>query len=117
MMCMTELCHRTSTPHKSGNKMKEKKKRSLIPPGPNTPFTQYINCSCNDVFHLEEKTLGVRVLLEKVTSPRHFVSRVHRVCDHTNVFSGDHNTQFPIITEYRKLFLIPKLEGPYPQVD
>ena len=30
MMCMTELhggvCHRTSTPHKSGNKMKEKKK-------------------------------------------------------------------------------------------
>ena len=29
MMCMTELhggvCHRTSTPHKSGNKMKEKK--------------------------------------------------------------------------------------------
>ena len=28
MMCMTELhggvCHRTSTPHKSGNKMKEK---------------------------------------------------------------------------------------------
>ena len=63
-------------------------------------------------------TLGVRVLLEKVTSPRHFVSRVHTVtvCDHTNVLSGDHNTQFPIITEYRKLFLIPKLEGPYPQV-
>ena len=31
MMCMTELhggvCHRTSTPHKSGNKMKEKKKK------------------------------------------------------------------------------------------
>ena len=31
MMCTTELhggvCHRTSTPHKSGNKMKEKKKR------------------------------------------------------------------------------------------
>ena len=30
MMCMTVLpggvCHRTSTPHKSGNKMKEKKK-------------------------------------------------------------------------------------------
>ena len=31
MMCMTGLhdggvCHRTSTPHKSGNKMKEKKK-------------------------------------------------------------------------------------------
>ena len=34
MMCMTELhggvCHRTSTPHKSGNKMKEKKKIILI---------------------------------------------------------------------------------------
>ena len=60
MMCMTELYHRTSTPHKIGNKMKEKKKRSLIPvpPGPNTPSTQYINCSCNDVFHLEEQTLG-----------------------------------------------------------
>ena len=32
MMCMTELhggvCHRTSTPHKNGNKMKEKKKKS-----------------------------------------------------------------------------------------
>ena len=32
MMCMTELhggvCHRTSTPHKSGNKMKDKKKKS-----------------------------------------------------------------------------------------
>ena len=31
MMCMTELhggvCHRTSTPHKSGNKMKKKKKK------------------------------------------------------------------------------------------
>ena len=31
MMCMTELhggvCHRTSTPYKSGNKMKEKKKK------------------------------------------------------------------------------------------
>ena len=31
MMCMTELhgvvCHCTSTPHKSGNKMKEKKKK------------------------------------------------------------------------------------------
>ena len=31
MMCMTELhggvSHRTSTPHKSGNKMKEKKKK------------------------------------------------------------------------------------------
>ena len=35
MMCMTELhgdvCHRTSTPHKSGNKMKEKKKYALPP--------------------------------------------------------------------------------------
>ena len=34
MMCMTELhggvCHRTSTPHKSGNKMKEKKKKSYM---------------------------------------------------------------------------------------
>ena len=34
MMCMTELhggvCHRTSTPHKSGNKMKEKKKKKVI---------------------------------------------------------------------------------------
>ena len=33
MMCMTELhggvCHRTSTPHKSGNKMKEKKKINI----------------------------------------------------------------------------------------
>ena len=33
MMCMTELhggvCHRTSTPHKSGNKMKEKKKNQM----------------------------------------------------------------------------------------
>ena len=33
MMCMTELhggvCHRTSTPHKSGNKMKEKKKKKI----------------------------------------------------------------------------------------
>ena len=33
MMCMTELhggvCHRTSTPHKSGNKMKEKKKDTI----------------------------------------------------------------------------------------
>ena len=33
MMCMTELhggvCHRTSIPHKSGNKMKEKKKKSI----------------------------------------------------------------------------------------
>ena len=32
MLCMTELhggvCHRTSTPHKSGNKMKEKKKKT-----------------------------------------------------------------------------------------
>ena len=32
MMCTTVLhggvCHRTSTPHKSGNKMKEKKKKS-----------------------------------------------------------------------------------------
>ena len=31
MMCMTRqhggVCHRTSTPHKSGNKMKEKKKK------------------------------------------------------------------------------------------
>ena len=34
MMCMTVLhggvCHRTSTPHKSGNKMKEKKKNTNI---------------------------------------------------------------------------------------
>ena len=34
MMCMTELhggvCHRTSTPHKSGNKMKEKKKIIIL---------------------------------------------------------------------------------------
>ena len=34
MMCMTELhegvCHRTSTPHKSGNKMKEKKKELAL---------------------------------------------------------------------------------------
>ena len=34
MMYMTELdggeCHRTSTPHKSGNKMKEKKKKMLL---------------------------------------------------------------------------------------
>ena len=34
MMCMTELhggvCHRTSTPHKSGNKMKEKKKKTQL---------------------------------------------------------------------------------------
>ena len=34
MMCMTELhggvCHRTSTPHKSGNKMNEKKKKKLM---------------------------------------------------------------------------------------
>ena len=34
MMCMTELhggvCHRTSTPHKSGNKMKEKKKKKIV---------------------------------------------------------------------------------------
>ena len=34
MMCMTELhggvCHRTSTPHKSGNKMKEKKKKTSV---------------------------------------------------------------------------------------
>ena len=34
MLCMTELlggvCHRTSTPHKSGNKMKEKKKKKLF---------------------------------------------------------------------------------------
>ena len=33
MMCMTKLhggvCHRTSTPHKSGNKMKEKKKKNI----------------------------------------------------------------------------------------
>ena len=33
LMCMTELhggvCHRTSTPHKSGNKMKEKKKKKM----------------------------------------------------------------------------------------
>ena len=33
MMCMTELhggvCHRASTPHKSGNKMKEKKKKCI----------------------------------------------------------------------------------------
>ena len=33
MMCMTELhggvCHRTSTPHKTENKMKEKKKAGL----------------------------------------------------------------------------------------
>ena len=33
MMCMIELhggvCHRTSTPHKSGNKMKEKKKKKI----------------------------------------------------------------------------------------
>ena len=33
MMCTTVLhggvCHRTSTPHKSGNKMKEKKKKIL----------------------------------------------------------------------------------------
>ena len=33
MMCTTVLrggvCHRTSTPHKSGNKMKEKKKCTL----------------------------------------------------------------------------------------
>ena len=33
-MCMTELhggvCHRTSTPHKSGNKMKEKKNEMMI---------------------------------------------------------------------------------------
>ena len=34
MMCMTVLhggvCHRTSTPHKSGNKMKEKKKEVSV---------------------------------------------------------------------------------------
>ena len=34
MMCMTELhggvCHHTSTPHKSGNKMKEKKKEDYL---------------------------------------------------------------------------------------
>ena len=33
-MCTTVLhggvCHRTSTPHKSGNKMKEKKKKNMI---------------------------------------------------------------------------------------
>ena len=41
MMCMTELhggvCHRTSTPHKSGNKMKEKKKKSIRPREPADP--------------------------------------------------------------------------------
>ena len=44
MMCMTVLhggvCHRTSTPHKSGNKMQEKKKQMidsfLHRPGSNT---------------------------------------------------------------------------------
>ena len=34
MKCMTVLnggeCHRTSTPHKSGNKMKEKKKNVIV---------------------------------------------------------------------------------------
>ena len=34
MMCMTELhggvCHSTSIPHKSGNKMKEKKKVTYV---------------------------------------------------------------------------------------
>ena len=34
MMCTTVLhggvCHRTSTPHKSGNNMKEKKKKLVI---------------------------------------------------------------------------------------
>ena len=34
MLCTTVLhggvCHRTSTPHKSGNKMKEKKKKNEI---------------------------------------------------------------------------------------
>ena len=34
MMCTTVLhggvCHRTSTPHKSGNKIKEKKKKNLF---------------------------------------------------------------------------------------
>ena len=37
MMCMTELhggvCHRTSTPHKSGNKMKKKKKNENMEDG------------------------------------------------------------------------------------
>ena len=36
MMCMTELhggvCRRTSTPHKSGNKMKEKKNVVYVVP-------------------------------------------------------------------------------------
>ena len=36
MMCMAELhggvCHLTSTPHKSGNKMKEKKKNHMGTP-------------------------------------------------------------------------------------
>ena len=44
MMCTTVLhggvCHRTSTPHKSGNKMKEKKKQTIDSfmhrPGSNT---------------------------------------------------------------------------------
>ena len=45
MMCMTELhggvCHRTSTPHKSGNKMKEKKKKIAV----GTAVGSFINMS------------------------------------------------------------------------
>ena len=58
MMCMTELhggvCHRTSTPHKSGNKMKEKKKcyREL---------TVSIIVSAIAVFRLVDNTLSSTV--------------------------------------------------------
>ena len=52
MMCMTELhggvCHRTSTPHKSGNKMKEKNSLHLY--GMKDDFKVFWNSyNCNVV--------------------------------------------------------------------
>ena len=47
MMCMTELhggvCHRTSTPHKSGNKMNEKKKKWMLARTPMSAIANVVN--------------------------------------------------------------------------
>ena len=71
MKCTTELhggvCHRTSTPHKSGNKMKEKKKKNVLTAEINYCgyVTRSVNIEC------------MRVLLNKhlcvVVKQGHFV--------------------------------------------
>ena len=80
MMCMTELhggvCHRTSTPHKSGNKMKEKK---------NGRYSDWTDVS-NGV--LQGSVLGPKLFLMFINDMEDDVqSRVLKFADATKLYT------------------------------